>query len=661
MNIFKLLGEIAINNQGAIHAINDTNSRAHALGENMGKVFTAVGNGAIKAGKVIGTGLAAGATAMTGLVVKGMSLLSDLEQNIGGSEAVFGEFADRMQKSAAQAYSSMGLSQSAYLATANKMGSLFKGAGFATVEAVELTEETMQRAADVASIMGIDIEHAMESIAGAAKGNFTMMDNLGVAINDTNLKEYALSKGIRKATKDMSTQEKVALAMQMFMEKTAYAAGNYAKENDTLAGSLTTAKAALSNFLSGAGSEDEVAAALENAATVIGKKLNVLLPKLSQGIGGLIKKLSPRLPGLMKDMLPGIIDGAVSMISGLASALPGLLSAVGEVLPGAISRLWEGIRETAPVLLSALKGVIESVDFTLVGTAIGDGIKYVIANIPAIMEDIGEALLWSWDEIVWPFIKGFADSFGTPLSEAILDEWEKVKPGIEKALSLIIGVDIEFPTAGDVHDEFQNWISEMAHLPEANWLRIGDKSLSDLMDEYNRAKKSGLGAGSKNKSGGTNWDEVEIIEVNSNGEPINGAGNAIGNSAGKLIGAGGNRWSEDEYDILEREEKQATYNSVGAAVRPVALGTPRRAGSVDWYSLLAYDNSILNSGDYLTQAIAQMKSGNDTNASQIISLLSSILAATNRPIVLNTGALVGAMSSQLNAQLGRDFTQRAWR
>ena len=36
MNIFKLLGEIAINNQGAIHAINDTNSRAHALGENMG-------------------------------------------------------------------------------------------------------------------------------------------------------------------------------------------------------------------------------------------------------------------------------------------------------------------------------------------------------------------------------------------------------------------------------------------------------------------------------------------------------------------------------------------------------------------------------------------------------------------------------------------------
>ena len=350
MNIFKLLGEIAINNQGANQAINDTNSRAHALGDKMGKVFTSIGNGAIKCGKVIGTGLAAGTTAMTGLVVKGMNLLSGLEQNLGGSEAVFGEFSKRMQDTAAQAYKNMGLSQSAYLATANKMGSLLKGSGFATVEAVELTEEVMQRAADVASIMGIDIEHAMESIAGAAKGNFTMMDNLGVAINDTNLKEYALSKGIRKTTQEMTTQEKVALAMQMFMEKTAYAAGNYAKENDTLAGALTTAKAALQNFLSGAGSEDEVATALENAATVIGKKLNVLLPKLSQGVGGLIRKLSPRLPALMKDLLPGVIDGAVSMLNGLASALPGLLTAVGEVLPGAISRLWEGIRTTAPVL-----------------------------------------------------------------------------------------------------------------------------------------------------------------------------------------------------------------------------------------------------------------------------------------------------------------------
>ena len=617
MNIFKLLGEIAINNQGAIHAINDTNSRAHALGENMGKVFTAVGNGAIKAGKVIGTGLAAGATAMTGLVVKGMNLLSGLEQNLGGSEVVFGEFAKRMQDTAAQAYSSMGLSQSAYLATANKMGSLFKGAGFATVEAVELTEETMQRAADVASIMGIDIEHAMESIAGAAKGNFTMMDNLGVAINDTNLKEYALSKGIRKTTQEMTTQEKVALAMQMFMEKTAYAAGNYAKENDTLAGALTTAKAAFQNFLAGAGSEDDVAAALENAATVIGKKLNVLLPKLSQGVGGLIKKLSPRLPGLMRDMLPGIIDGATSMFTGLASALPGLLSAVGEVLPGAISRIWEGIRETAPVLLSALKGVIESVDFSVVGTAIGDGIKFVIANIPAIMTSIGEALSFGWEEIVWPIIQGFALSFGINLPD-----WEQVKTAISNGWNNIVWpavqdlfealFDIKLPDWKEIVKKVQTW-----------WYTEIEPNLNLLA-----------------------FFGIAPVEEKVAGR-VNANGNAIGANVPDSSLIGGGATYEKDKVTTAGGSRSANTNSA----RP----------TLDYFTFAMHENSITRSGDYLSQAIAQMNGTSENNAGQIISLLSAILTATNRPIVLDTGALVSGISSQINTQLGRQYTQSAFR
>jgi hypothetical protein len=39
---------------------------------------------------------------------------------------------------------------------------------------MDLSTRAMQRAADVASIMGIDLDSAMESIAGAAKGNFTI-------------------------------------------------------------------------------------------------------------------------------------------------------------------------------------------------------------------------------------------------------------------------------------------------------------------------------------------------------------------------------------------------------------------------------------------------------------------------------------------------------
>ena len=102
-----------------------------------------------------------------------------------------------MKRTAQTAAENMGLSQSEYLAYANKMGALFKGVGFDMQSASDMSQQAMQRAADVASIMGVDVSAAMEAVTGAAKGNFTMMDNLGVAINDTNLQIYAQATSLR--------------------------------------------------------------------------------------------------------------------------------------------------------------------------------------------------------------------------------------------------------------------------------------------------------------------------------------------------------------------------------------------------------------------------------------------------------------------------------
>ncbi len=339
MNIFELFGRIAIDNKDASKALIETGKKADKLASTVNKAFTNVGKFAINCGKTVAKGLAVGSAAMTALVVKGMGLAGDLEQNMGGAEAVFKEFADSMKKTAADAYKSMGLAQAEYLATANKMGALFQGVGYTIEDSADITEKAMQRAADVASIMGIDVSTAMESIAGAAKGNFTMMDNLGVAVNDTALANYALEKGIKKSTSKMTTQEKVALAMELFLEKTAYAAGNYAKENETLAGSLTTAKAAFQNFLSGAGDADALADALVNAGDVITKNLNKLLPNLIKGMNKLIKKLTPKLPEIIRTTLPGIIEGAGELLTGLALALPDMIDVIIDVLPETMKKL----------------------------------------------------------------------------------------------------------------------------------------------------------------------------------------------------------------------------------------------------------------------------------------------------------------------------------
>ncbi|MDE7234975.1 MAG: hypothetical protein K2N29_07985, partial [Ruminiclostridium sp.] len=184
------------------------------------------------------------------LLKDSVNFAGDLEQNIGGAESVFKSYSGMIRDTAKEAATSLGLAESDYLATATKMGALFQGTGLSAEKSADMTVKAMQRAADVASIMGIGIDEAMNSITGAAKGNFTMMDNLGVAINDTTLQIYAQEKGLGKLE---TTQQKVNAAMQMFMDKTEYAAGNYAKENDTYAGSLNTLKAEFQNFMSEAG------------------------------------------------------------------------------------------------------------------------------------------------------------------------------------------------------------------------------------------------------------------------------------------------------------------------------------------------------------------------------------------------------------------------
>ncbi len=250
--------------------------------------------GAMESFKSLASGLAS--LGIGDMVKQAISLAGDLQQNIGGSESVFKNYAGTIQKTAETAASSLGLSQSKYLATATKMGSLFQGSGFSVAQSADMVTQSMQRASDVASIMGISVDSAMEAVAGMAKGNFTMMDNLGVAINDTNLQIYAQEKGLGKLS---TTQQKVNAAMQMFLDKSDYAAGNYAKENDTYSGALTTFKAELEDFAAEAGTA--LLPLVQSVLPVLSGAFNALKPVIMTvaeavgGLGGIVADIQAKI------------------------------------------------------------------------------------------------------------------------------------------------------------------------------------------------------------------------------------------------------------------------------------------------------------------------------------------------------------------------------
>lgn len=326
-----------------------------------------VGGGFMEKFKKGAIAVAAGAGAAIGVavgkIIKGaLGEGADLEQNLGGTEAVFGMFAENLQKTAGQAYKNMGTSASEYMEIANKMGAMFQGSGFSQVQSLNMTREAMQRAADVASVLGLSTEDALTSIAGLAKGNLTMMDNLGVAMNATTLEAYAAEKGMEGFTWSAATNlEKTELAMQMFLDRTQQYEGNFAREaSETFAGSMGAMQAALKNVLGNLALGNDVMPSLMDLLSTTSDFLNKnAIPA--------IKNIVTALPGAIIAILdsagPSMGETGAELLKAIVLNLPDIISSLGkatcEIVKSLLKTLWDSRGEFISAGLNMMLGLGE--------------------------------------------------------------------------------------------------------------------------------------------------------------------------------------------------------------------------------------------------------------------------------------------------------------
>src|SRR5690606_18714621 len=79
------------------------------------KAIGGLGNIAKTGGKVIAAGIGIGVAGLTALTGKALMAGAELEQQLGGAEAVFGEYAQGIKDAAQTAYFEAGLSQTEFL------------------------------------------------------------------------------------------------------------------------------------------------------------------------------------------------------------------------------------------------------------------------------------------------------------------------------------------------------------------------------------------------------------------------------------------------------------------------------------------------------------------------------------------------------------------
>ena len=447
-------------------ALSATAKAAGKVAEVGFKTVTTAVNGGIKGLQAYTASASALAVTLGTTVVKSFG---DLEQSIGGSEAVFGEFAKSIQKTGEEAYKNLGLSQNEYLETANKMGALFQGSGIEQRKSLELTEKAMQRAADVASVMGIDMQQAMDSIAGAAKGNFAMMDNLGVAMNATTIEAYALEKGINFKWNTATQAEKAEIAMQMFFERTQQYAGNFAREStETIAGSFGMLKASIKSLVAGLGNADadlenlvenvvdafgaiasNITPVLENLAKAFPKVVNAFVKEFAKLIPELSKSISADLPEVIGEFLDGFNMLIVEIAKAIIDGLPVL---VDEILPEVINSFTQLVTELVKLMPKFVPQLVNGAVtmFTGIINALNQVANALLPMLPGIVQQICDTLVANLPLIIqggMTLLTGLITGISTNmpmLMQTIVDMMPMITNTIMVNLPLILqaGIDI---------------------------------------------------------------------------------------------------------------------------------------------------------------------------------------------------------------------------
>jgi hypothetical protein len=230
---------------------------------------------------------------------------SDLNETLSKSNTVFSSSAKEVEDWAEGAADSFGQSKREALDAASTFGNMFVQLGVGSEQAARMSMQMTELASDFASFHNADITEVINAQSAAFRGEYDALQRFVPTINAAAVEQEALAQTGKKATAELTAQEK-ALAVQTLMLKGAGdAMGDYDRTADSAANQTRRAKAAM-----------------EDASAEIGQALLPLAAKLAGGIGDLAQKFGE---------LPTPIQHGVLALGGLIAAAGPILTVAGNI------------------------------------------------------------------------------------------------------------------------------------------------------------------------------------------------------------------------------------------------------------------------------------------------------------------------------------------
>ena len=479
MELFKILGKIAIDVAEALEKLRQAQQEGEKTESKLGKAFSAMGKGAVAAGKLIGKGLLVGAGAITALGAAAINAYGDYEQLVGGVETLFGtrgaksveEYAKMVGKSvkdveaefgmlqqaqsdvmnnAAKAYETAGLSMNEYMETANGLAAALNQSSASQLESAALADQAIIDMADNAAKMGTSMESIQTAYAGFAKQNYTMLDNLKLGYGGTKEEMQRLLDDASKISGiqyDLSSFADVTEAIHV-MQVEMGIAGTTAKEaSGTIQGSWGMLKGAWSNLMVGLSDpEADISSLINNVFSSVETFAGNLIPRITQVISGiasafktLVPMLVAEIPELLNQVLPALVEGAVALVNGLVEAMPSIISSILAALPTLI----QGVIQLVQGLLQALPQIFQQIVEALPGVIqmICDALPTLIPMLIDAVVNMIVTLCQNFGAIIQPLIDSLPDII-ISLVQALVNNLPALIEGI---IQLILGIVAAIP------------------------------------------------------------------------------------------------------------------------------------------------------------------------------------------------------------------------
>ena len=405
MNVFDLCAKISLDSSEYEKGLKDAKSSACGLSDlfsNVGSVASTVGKGIFTVAenvvKVSAAATTAGAAAVSALTTLAINSYADYEQLVGGVETLYKDSAAKVQQYAADAYKTSGMTANEYMTTATSYAAaLVSSLGGDTEQAAELSNMAVSDMADNWNKFGSSADSVQAAYNGFAKGQFQLLDNLKLGYGGTKEEMERLLDDANKLNAaqgkytDYSIDSFSDIILAIHDIQTEYdITGTTAKEaSTTISGSLSAAKAAWANLVTGVADDNAnfgqlisnfVDSATTAASNII-PRVEVALNGAAKLIESLVPPIMAELPGLIETVLPQLAQSAVNIVQTLVTEISTNAAQLMDSAIQIITVLGNGIYQMLPtVAQSALQIVL-----TLVSK--------LNENLPQMLDTAGQMLI----------------------------------------------------------------------------------------------------------------------------------------------------------------------------------------------------------------------------------------------------------------------------